>query len=243
MSIKKNVCTYQQFYNIGNMVYFKRDSLHEWKGPAKVLGQDGAVLFLRHGAKYIKAHIFHVQLTHTNPKSHLENNNIESQQFNSATPLSLVHDKPLENAVESSEDEIKYESSSNVNNKHETNKNNLKTTKNNTLKPNQLIKFTDSENVEYKATVINRARKASEKYNSCYNIKYYNPTEFIGKVSWIDQRNVNNLIVIPEAGPSNNTDLSENLLEENNISNNTENKQHTTQNTEDVYSNYQVYSS
>ena len=238
MSIKENICNYQQFHDIGNKVYYKRDSSHEWKGPAKVLGQDGAVLFLRHGAKYIKVHICRVQLTHTNPRSHLENNNIESQQTNPETLLSSVHDNPAENAVESSEDEIEYESSSNVNNEHETNKNNLKTTKNITSKPNHLIKFTDDKNVEYEATVINRAGKASGKYNSCYNIKYQNPTEFTGKISWIDLRNVNDLIVIPEAESSNNIDLSENLLEKNNISNNTENKQHTTQNTKEDYSNY-----
>ena len=154
LSIKKNICNYQQFYNIGDMVYYKRDSSHEWKGPAKVLEQDRAILFLRHGAKYIKAHICRVQLTDTNPKSHLKNNNIESQQANSATPLSSVHDKPFENAVESSEDEIEYESSSNANNEHETNKNNLKTTKNISLKPNQLIKFTDDENVEYEQLLM-----------------------------------------------------------------------------------------
>ena len=57
----------------------------------------------------------------------------------------------------------------------ETNKNNLKTTKNITLKPNQLVKLTDDEN-EYEATVVDRARKASRKYSSCYNIKYHNLT-------------------------------------------------------------------
>ena len=108
-------------------------------------------------------------------------------------------------------DEIEYEPSSNVNNEHETNKNTLKTTENITLKPNQLIKFTDDENAEYAATVINRARKASGKYNSCYNIEYHNPTEFTRKISWIDLRNVNDLIVIQETESSDNTDLSENL--------------------------------
>ena len=57
-------------------------------------------------------------------------------------------------------------------------------------------------------------------------------------MSWIDLHKVNDLIVTPETESSNNTDLSENLLEEINISNNTENKQHTTKNTEEVYSNY-----
>ena len=80
VSVKTNIHNYQQFYNIGNMVYYKHDSSHEWKGPAEVFRQDDAVLFLCHDAKYIKAHICHVQLTHTNPKSHLENNNIQSQQ-------------------------------------------------------------------------------------------------------------------------------------------------------------------
>ena len=80
------------------MVYYQHNS----SSPAKVLGQDGAVLFLCHGAKYIKAHIYRVQLTHTNPKSHLENNNIDSPQTNSATSLSHVHDKPVENPAESS---------------------------------------------------------------------------------------------------------------------------------------------
>ena len=46
------------------------------------------------------------------------------------------------------------------------NKSNLKTTKNIALlKPNQLIKFTDEENVEYEATVNNRTWKALAKYN------------------------------------------------------------------------------
>ena len=85
LSIKKNIRNYQQFYNIVNMVYYKLDSSHQWKSTRKVLGQDEAALFLHHGVKYIKVHICCVQLTHTNPKSLLENSNIESQQTNSAT--------------------------------------------------------------------------------------------------------------------------------------------------------------
>ena len=85
LSIKKNIRNYQKFYNIVNMVYYKLDSSHKWKGTRKVLGQDEAALFLHHGVKYIKVHICCVQLTHTNPKSLLENSNIESQQTNSAT--------------------------------------------------------------------------------------------------------------------------------------------------------------
>ena len=28
LSVKKNICNYQQFYNIGNMVYYQRDLSH-----------------------------------------------------------------------------------------------------------------------------------------------------------------------------------------------------------------------
>lgn len=40
-----------QFYEITEMVYYKRKDSPEWKGPAKVIGQDGPVLFLRQGTR------------------------------------------------------------------------------------------------------------------------------------------------------------------------------------------------
>ena len=40
---------------------YKREDSTEWKGPAKVLGQDGPALFLRQGTRYITAHECRVQ--------------------------------------------------------------------------------------------------------------------------------------------------------------------------------------
>ena len=45
----------------GEEVYYKRSDSPRWKGPAKVIGQDGPVVFIRHGGKHIKAHLCRVQ--------------------------------------------------------------------------------------------------------------------------------------------------------------------------------------
>ena len=63
LALRKNIRIYQTFYDLGDEVYYKRDSFSQWKGPAKVLGQDRPAIFLRHSARYIKAHICRVQLT------------------------------------------------------------------------------------------------------------------------------------------------------------------------------------
>ena len=45
-------------YSISDEVYYKRDDSDMWKGPSKVFGQGGPVVFLRHGSRYIKAHVY-----------------------------------------------------------------------------------------------------------------------------------------------------------------------------------------
>ena len=48
-------------YERGDNVYYKRDNSPRWCGPARVLGQDGPLVFLRHGTRYIRAHICRTQ--------------------------------------------------------------------------------------------------------------------------------------------------------------------------------------
>ena len=42
-------------------LYYKRDDNNQWKGSGRVLGQDGPVVFVRHGSHYVKVHICRVQ--------------------------------------------------------------------------------------------------------------------------------------------------------------------------------------
>ena len=46
----------------GEEVFYKRNDSPRWKGPAKVIGQDGLVVFIRHGGKHMKVHSCRVQL-------------------------------------------------------------------------------------------------------------------------------------------------------------------------------------
>ena len=50
-------------YTTGDEVYYKRSDNNKWKGPSKVIGQDGPVVFIRHGGQLVKAHICHIQST------------------------------------------------------------------------------------------------------------------------------------------------------------------------------------
>ena len=40
----------------GDRVYYKRDDDVKWKGPGTVIGQDGKVVFVRHGSIYVRVH-------------------------------------------------------------------------------------------------------------------------------------------------------------------------------------------
>ena len=70
VALKKNIRNYQR--ELGDHLYYKQDSSSQWKGPAKVLGFDGPVLFLRHGATCIGAHICREQLTSPLRSEHSE---------------------------------------------------------------------------------------------------------------------------------------------------------------------------
>ena len=44
-------------YKIGDKVFFKRPSEDEWRGPARVIGQDGVVVFVRFGSQLMRVHV------------------------------------------------------------------------------------------------------------------------------------------------------------------------------------------
>ena len=65
------------------------------------MGHDGPVLFLRHGARYIKAHICKVQLTSPfwNEESEIQDKQVKSENSQNDTENNIV------NEIESSSDE------------------------------------------------------------------------------------------------------------------------------------------
>ena len=53
----------RDFFNLGQEVYYKRNNDIKWKGPGKVIGQDGPVVFVRHGGHYVKVHCTRIQVS------------------------------------------------------------------------------------------------------------------------------------------------------------------------------------
>ena len=55
-ALKHNIRQVENIFENGDNVYYKRESSNEWKGPGRVIGQDGKVVIIKHGLYTIRAH-------------------------------------------------------------------------------------------------------------------------------------------------------------------------------------------
>ena len=46
-----------EIYRNGDKVFYKRPGEDEWRGPSKVIGQDGVIVFVRHGSQLVRVHV------------------------------------------------------------------------------------------------------------------------------------------------------------------------------------------
>ena len=53
-ALRHKISNIEQNFNNGEYVYYKRDGKPMWLGPAKVIAQDGKVVFIRHGGILIR---------------------------------------------------------------------------------------------------------------------------------------------------------------------------------------------
>lgn len=54
LALKAKMRTNEDFYENGDIVYYKREKDDQWLGPAKVVFQDGKIIFIRHGAYFVR---------------------------------------------------------------------------------------------------------------------------------------------------------------------------------------------
>ena len=94
IALKKQTRQTRVRYEIGEEVYYKRDTDEQWKGPVNVLFQDGTVVFLRHGSRLIKAHTCRVQSVKSTliiPENEKRDKNIDPvQEDKNSTSIYLV---------------------------------------------------------------------------------------------------------------------------------------------------------
>ena len=200
LAIRKNIQPSGNIYIIGDEVYYKRDNAPEWKGPGRVLGQNGPVVFICHRSHYIKAHNSQVQPITVNDSNNIIVPEVTTPPAQLMKPETKANEKPTINNEYESDDDSYSEGNHSILKDTET-KDNLdrKTTDSADLpkvKRNNEIKFVDENNTTCVAKVINCAGKATGKYDNCYNIQYKAPSEHSGTKTWIDIKNVANLKII-----------------------------------------------
>ena len=71
------------------------------------------------------------------------------------------------------------------------------------MKPNQIIKFNNSDDIECIVRVIGRAGKATGKYKACYNTEYQCPLALNSTKTWIDVNSVHDIEVINSSTKNN----------------------------------------
>ncbi len=55
-ALRKQLQPTNERYETGDKVYYKHADSAQWKGPCVVIGQDGAVIFVRHRVSYVRVH-------------------------------------------------------------------------------------------------------------------------------------------------------------------------------------------
>ena len=88
----------ERSYQPGDVVYYKREDSSQWLGPAKVIVQDGKVVFIRHGSYIVRIYVNRVVLQGeeygTSPESQVNNTPVSSQDVASSNEYIRVVSEP-----------------------------------------------------------------------------------------------------------------------------------------------------
>lgn len=76
-ALRHRVRAAEEVYHYGERVFYKRENSERWMGPAKVLFQDGKVIFVRHGGVFVK--VSPTRLQKCSPTSVMSGNVNESR--------------------------------------------------------------------------------------------------------------------------------------------------------------------
>lgn len=92
-------------YHNGDRVYYKRPDSEKWKGPGVAIGQDGPVIFVRHGGTCVRVHQCRIMKTNLTEES---GTSVENESVKNNVQVKLkqqMEDKGKVEDDDSSDDE------------------------------------------------------------------------------------------------------------------------------------------
>ena len=118
-ALRHNVrsCSGAKFFS-GDNVYHKRNDRKRWRGPGKVLGQDGHQILIKHGSIYVRCHPCHVILKRdqTSAEENISESRVETSYKEKGKDYSSLNSNEHGDVFVDSEsdEEVKSESHGNV---------------------------------------------------------------------------------------------------------------------------------
>ena len=226
-ALSHNIRTYSDHkYLTGDSVYFKRANEKRWRGPGKVLGQDGQQILIKYGANYIRAHPCRVTPDRNDQITESLNNEGQKMPENDIDQkFSLKNDE--QDQVSESESYSEYSNTNEIiasnsiatNIEQTTNNQNsqhniatstpelsqdMPTPSLKNLRVNDTVKFkynNDHANWNY-GTLIKRGGKVTGKYANTWNVKF--PDDTIKAVDF--DREIHSLKIDHSVHPASNHD-------------------------------------
>lgn len=191
-------------------MYYKREDDQRWKGPAKVLGQDGPVVFIRQGSRYIKAHVCCVQFAdpHIQDQVKVTSTQLPCTKENVVIPVTKKTTSEEEN--ESDDETPPPPVSMTAPETHQQAANKAAVSAPRTasttsriapsdqpkIKVNQKITFQQTDGQHCEAKILSRAGKSTGQYSKWFNIQYKSPNSNAGKITSLDFSNVRNIQIL-----------------------------------------------
>ncbi|XP_024125019.2 uncharacterized protein LOC112144625 [Oryzias melastigma] len=196
-ALRKQIRPTDEKYETGDRVYYKRTDSIEWKGPAVVIGQDGAVVFIRHGGILVRAHQSRLRKVNAQdenqpeqlsvPVNGKENESTEKDVTENSEDESDVHEN-----IETDETENFMENNDNTGSEKDATTAASPTEVK--LKTGQIITFTNrGDGVQHTARVLGRAGKAKGQYKNWYNVQHLEPDGSEGHTQALDMSQFDNL--------------------------------------------------
>ena len=108
-ALKHNVRVNEEQFQPGDKVFFKRDDSNRWRGPGKIIGQDGKTLFIRHGSQLVKVATCRAIKMNTHMVNQGDQDKITTENEHENRP-----NEKSQQELENEEDEDQTEVTSNV---------------------------------------------------------------------------------------------------------------------------------